>query len=87
MIPVTNRLGDAHKTDPVYAVSNLGSLFSVCACALDGASYYRDDIKSRAIEDVRLVLELAAALAADVAEAVETRGGYKNGGSIREAAE
>jgi len=70
-----NRLGSLVFTDPVYAVSNLSSLFTVCALALGGADDYREDIKDRAIEDIKLTLEWGALLADDVALQVARAGG------------
>ena len=47
----TNTLdGGLGLTDPVYAVSNLSSLFTVCALALNGVGEYREDIRERALK-------------------------------------
>lgn len=73
----TNRLvagnlaGGDFRDDPVYQVSNLGSLFSVCAAALEGASIYREDIRERLHDEIRLVLQLGAVLTLDVATTVD----------------
>ncbi|KQZ31611.1 hypothetical protein ASD50_15210 [Mesorhizobium sp. Root552] len=66
-----NRFGQGHYTDPVYAVSNLSSLFSVCAIALDGLSDYDEAHQERGLQDVKHTLELCAVLAVDVAIHVE----------------
>jgi hypothetical protein len=63
--------GGSGRTDPVYAVSNLSSLFTVCALALDGLGEYRQDIRERAMEDIRLALVLSSHLAEDAAIMVE----------------
>lgn len=69
---VNNSLdGGLGQTDPVYAVSNLSSLFKVCALALDGVGGYRQDIRQRALEDIRLTLVLSSRLAEDVAVIVD----------------
>jgi hypothetical protein len=68
----TNTLdGGLGLTDPVYAVSNLSSLFTVCALALNGVGEYREDIRERALDDIRLTMVLSARLADDAAVAVE----------------
>ena len=69
------RPADQFHDDPVFAVGSLSSLFTVCAMALDGCNEWREDIKDRAIEDVRWTLYLGAVLASDVAVLVAEKGG------------
>jgi hypothetical protein len=63
--------GGLGQTDPVYAVSNLSSLFTVCALALNGVGEYREDIRERALDDIRIVMVLSSHLAEDAAVMVE----------------
>lgn len=74
-----NRPGVEHRTDPVYAVSNLSSLFTVCAIAIDGADDFREDIKDRLLEEIRCVLNMGAIIAQDVAVLVERQIDRKGG--------
>lgn len=67
----TNRFGQKHFSDPAYAVSNLSSLFAVCAFALDGLSDYSEALQDRGLQDVKHTLELCAELAVHVANDVE----------------
>jgi hypothetical protein len=67
----TSRFGQKHFTDPTYAVSNLSSLFAVCAFALDGLSDYSEAIQDRGLQDVKHTLEFCAELAVHVANDVE----------------
>ncbi|MHA6641320.1 hypothetical protein [Mesorhizobium sp. A623] len=69
--PGSNLPGGAHRVDPVYAVSNLASLFTVCAMALDGASSFRADIRDRLTKEIEQVLNMGALIAEDVALLVE----------------
>lgn len=80
----TNTLdGGLGLTDPVYAVSNLSSLFTVCALALNGVGEYREDIRERALDDIRLTMVLSAHLAVEAAVAVERAiAAAKKGGAI-----
>jgi hypothetical protein len=66
-----NTLGGMHKTDPVYAVSNLSTLFTVSALALQGTQGLGSAYRERALDDIRLALELFALVADDVANTVE----------------
>jgi hypothetical protein len=72
------------KTDPLYMVSNLGSLFSVCALALEGVAAYREDLRERMTENIRLVLQMGAVLALDTGCAVDNA--LEEAKSIRRAA-
>jgi hypothetical protein len=63
--------GGLGRTDPVYAVSNLSSLFTVCALALNGVGEYREDIRERALDDIRIATVLFSHLAEDAALMVE----------------
>lgn len=66
-----NLLGqEGYETDPVYKVSNLGSLFTVCALALDSTADWREGIRNRAIDEIVTVLQLGAILSGDAALAV-----------------
>lgn len=68
----TNSLdGGLGQTDPVYAVSNLSSLFTVCALALEGVGGYREDIRERALDEIRITMVLSSHLAEDAALMVE----------------
>lgn len=67
----TSRFGQKHYSDPTYAVSNLSSLFAVCAFALEGLSDYSEAIQDRGLQDVKHTLELCAELAVHVAIDVE----------------
>jgi hypothetical protein len=60
-------------------VSNLSSLFTVCALAIDGVADFRQDIKERCIEEIRCVLNMGALIAQDVAIFVEKRVDEKGG--------
>jgi hypothetical protein len=58
------------RTDAVYAVSNLSSLFTVCALAVKGSDEYCEDIRERVLDDVTEVLQWGALLAEDIASQV-----------------
>jgi hypothetical protein len=63
--------GGLGQTDPVYAVSNLSSLFTVCALALNGVGEYREDIRERALDEIRITMVLSSHLAEDAALMVD----------------
>ena len=67
----------AANRDHAYHVSQLGSLFSVCALALGAVDDYRDDIRDTAVTEIQQVLEWGAVLAGNVCEEAErlTSGG------------
>jgi hypothetical protein len=76
---VHNHPGSGFRTDPVYAVSTLSSLFTVCALAIDGTVDFRKDNQERAIEEIRCVLNMGAMIAQDVAVLVERHVNEKGG--------
>ena len=63
------RIGE--NCSPSYAVANLASLFTVCACALDGADSFSDEIADRVRQDIKHVLEWGALLATEICAEVE----------------
>lgn len=74
---------EGYETDPVYKVSNLGSLFTVCALALDAAHDWCDDIRDRAIDEVKTVLQWGAMLSLDIASAVDKAVTEKKAPAVR----
>lgn len=68
---MTHLPGYQHKESAAYAVSNLGSLFTVCALALNDAEDWSEEIRKRVTQDIKHVLELGAVLAIDAGSLIE----------------
>lgn len=65
------RPGFQHRTSAAYAISNLSSLFTVCALALSDAQEWSEEIRQSVTQDVKYVLEMGAMLAEDAAVLAE----------------
>lgn len=63
--------GAQHRNSASYQVSNLSSLFTVCALALNDTEEWSEDYRKRATEEIKLVLELGAYLAVEACVLVE----------------
>ncbi len=58
--------GTSQRDDIVFEIANLGSLFTVCALALNDADDWSDEIRKRVTQDIKFVLEWGARHAEDV---------------------
>lgn len=65
--------GANQRDDVVTKIANLGSLFTVCALAVNDAENWSDDVASRVRQDIKCVLEWGALMAGDTQLAVERK--------------
>lgn len=65
--------GANQRDDLVTKIANLGSLFTVCALAVNDAENWSDDVAARVRQEIRCVLEWGALLTGDVQIEVERK--------------
>lgn len=65
--------GANQRDDVVTKIANLGSLFTVCALAVNDAENWSDDVACRVRQEIRSVLEWGALLTGDVQLEVERK--------------
>ena len=63
--------GANERKNVIFAISNLSSLFTVCALALNDAQDWSDDVRHRVTLDIKHVMEMGALLAEDAAALAE----------------
>lgn len=70
---MSNLPGSGSREEAPDAVSYLGSLFSVCSFAMGDVGNWSDDVRKRALSDIKAVLDLGAVLASETTMLVERK--------------